>query len=564
MIDSVSSLIKHTSVMNFLLIDDDKEFQKNLFNLLENFSSNISIASDGKEALEKYQSSPTKFDILFVDINLPKLNGLDLIHQIRNINPKQAICVVSAYSETDVFIKCIHLGINEYLIKPLSFNEFVNMMNSMVSNLVYDKNINLTLKNDRKILTSGYKAIETYLSTKNDENIITLILCNIDHFYLINKEYGYDNGSKILEKINNILEKISLKNNIKFFRCFGDEFCFISTQNKIFNKIFINQVQLYFNEVAIDTLKGIPIYITASFGVANDDNHHITNLLADAQIALKEAKARNFCNQTNFFNKNKSHYKFLSNLLPSFHDIRQAINNYSVIPNYQAIIDTDTKEILGYECLARIKDAKGNILLPATFLPVIKHMGMINNLTKLMIDKCFQHLKNIKNNRTKSFRISLNISAQDLLYIDFITFLKQKVKQYSIDPTEIVLEVLEDIFFDSNPLFMFHLNAIKEIGFKLAIDDFGVQHSNLSRFDYEGFDYIKIDGHYIYDIASNTRHQAIVESIVSIASKLNVKIIAEYVHNEETYKIIKKLGVHHAQGFYIHKPSANMILSSME
>lgn len=158
MIDSVSSLIKHTSVMNFLLIDDDKEFQKNLFNLLENFSSNISIASDGKEALEKYQSSPTKFDILFVDINLPKLNGLDLIHQIRNINPKQAICVVSAYSETDVFIKCIHLGINEYLIKPLSFNEFVNMMNSMVSNLVYDKNINLTLKNDRKILTSGYKA----------------------------------------------------------------------------------------------------------------------------------------------------------------------------------------------------------------------------------------------------------------------------------------------------------------------------------------------------------------------------------------------------------------------
>ncbi len=81
------------------------------------------------------------------------------------------------------------------------------------------------------------------------------------------------------------------------------------------------------------------------------------------------------------------------------------------------------------------------------------------------------------------------------------------------------------------------------MGFKLAIDDFGMEQSNLNRFDFIGFDFIgfdfiKIDGHYIYDIDTNKRHQAIVESIVHIASRLNMKVIAEYVHNEEIYKIL--------------------------
>ena len=103
------------------------------------------------------------------------------------------------------------------------------------------------------------------------------------------------------------------------------------------------------------------------------------------------------------------------------------------------------------------------------------------------------------------------------------------------------------------------------MGFKLAIDDFGMEQSNLNRFDFIGFDFIgfdfiKIDGHYIYDIDTNKRHQAIVESIVHIASRLNMKVIAEYVHNEEIYKIIKKLGVHDAQGFYIHQPSQEMLI----
>lgn len=154
----VTSLINDTSMMNFLLIDDDKEFQQNLFNLLENFTDNISIASDGEEALEKFKISPTKFDILFIDIKLPKLNGLDLIHQIRTINPEQTICVVSAYSEVDIFLKCITLGINEYLMKPMEFNRFINIMDSMVTHILLKKRTRRSKVNDI-VCNSGHQAI---------------------------------------------------------------------------------------------------------------------------------------------------------------------------------------------------------------------------------------------------------------------------------------------------------------------------------------------------------------------------------------------------------------------
>ena len=558
--NSIDTLITHTTLMHFLIVEDDKEFQANLVTLLQDFSINLKIASDGEEALECYKMSPYQYDILFVDINLPKLNGLDLIHKIREINAGQVICVISAYLETNIFLKCIHFGINEYLVKPLELNKFLDSMNSMVAAILFKKHTSKSdiQKHHQEEKYFEYEKIETYLTTIKKHASITLVLCNLDHFYLINQELGYAIGDKILKKINHIFKKIAFRKNIQFFQCIGDEFCFVLLEDKNTSMVFVHEIQSYLRDVAIENIRSIPIYVTASFGIAYGSE--IANLLANANIALKKAKKRNLANQICVFDRTLNDPQSLSNLLPVMHDIRQAIKNQNIIPYYQAVVDVLHKEIMGYECLARMQDAQGNIILPATFLPVVKRMGLINHLTRILIDKCFQYIQDTKKKHYKSIKVGLNISMDDLLRMDFVSYLQQKINQYSIDPSLIVLEILEDIFLDANPIIIFNLHKLKEIGFKLAIDDFGMEQSNLNRFDFIGFDFIKMDGHYIYDIDINKRHQAIVESIVHIASKLNMKVIAEYVHNEEIYKIIKKLGVHDAQGFYIHQPSQEMLI----
>lgn len=205
--NSINTLITHTSSMHFLIVEDDKEFQANLVALLQDFSKNLSIASDGEEALQCYKMSPYQYDILFVDINLPKLNGLDLIHKIREINTEQVICVISAYLETNIFLKCIHFGINEYLVKPLELNTFLDSMNSMVSSILFKKHTSKSdlQRNYKEEEYYKYEKIETYLTTLKKHTSITLVLCNLDHFYLINQEFGYAVGDRILKKINHIL-----------------------------------------------------------------------------------------------------------------------------------------------------------------------------------------------------------------------------------------------------------------------------------------------------------------------------------------------------------------------
>lgn len=454
--NSINTLITHTSSMHFLIVEDDKEFQANLVALLQDFSKNLSIASDGEEALQCYKMSPYQYDILFVDINLPKLNGLDLIHKIREINTEQVICVISAYLETNIFLKCIHFGINEYLVKPLELNTFLDSMNSMVSSILFKKHTSKSdlQRNYKEEEYYKYEKIETYLTTLKKHTSITLVLCNLDHFYLINQEFGYAVGDRILKKINHIFKKIAFRKNIQFFQCIGDEFCFVLLGDKNTSMVFVHEIQSYLREVAIENIKSIPVYVTASFGIVHGSE--ITNLLTHANIALKEAKKRNLANQICIFNRTFNDPQSLSNLLPVMHDIRQAINNQNIIPYYQAVVDVLHKEIMGYECLARMQDAQGNILLPATFLPIVKRMGLTNHLTKILVDKCFQYIQDTKKKHYKSIKVGLNISMDDLLTMDFVSYMQQKINQYSIDPSLIVLEILEDIFLDSNPIIIFN------------------------------------------------------------------------------------------------------------
>src|SRR3989339_803969 len=127
-----------------------------------------------------------------------------------------------------------------------------------------------------------------------------------------------------------------------------------------------------------------------------------------------------------------------------------------------------------------------------------------------------------------------------------------------VNPSRVVLEILEDIDSLSSPEVVSQLNALRGHGFKIAIDDFGSRSSNLSRLLEFSPDYLKIDGAFIKNILSDKKSLIIVEAMVLLCKKSNIKVIAEFVHNAEVQAKVEELGIEYSQGYYFSEPKEDL------
>ncbi|NPA11025.1 MAG: EAL domain-containing protein, partial [Epsilonproteobacteria bacterium] len=183
---------------------------------------------------------------------------------------------------------------------------------------------------------------------------------------------------------------------------------------------------------------------------------------------------------------------------------------------------------------------------PFEFIDHLKRAGLINEITKQIIDKSFHYAKN--------HSLSINITSLDLMDDKFLIFLEEETKKYEVPFHNITLEILEDISLNSSAHILSNLKKLKELGYMLAFDDFGTGLSNFERLMDVEPDYIKIDGKFIKDIHTNQNSYNITKTMVKVAKDCNAEVIAEFVENKEIVDILLDLGIYYGQGYYFSKP----------
>ncbi|AXX92780.1 hypothetical protein CPU12_12670 [Malaciobacter molluscorum LMG 25693] len=214
---------------------------------------------------------------------------------------------------------------------------------------------------------------------------------------------------------------------------------------------------------------------------------------------------------------------------------------------FQAIVDNKTQAIVKYESLVRL-NKNDEIITPFHFLDLSKKTGYYTNITKQTIKNSFKTLK--KTNKD----ISINISASDITNNEIKTLLLKLISKKEFKG-RVTFELLEDENINEINIVKDFISMSKLIGdVKIAIDDFGSGYSNFERLLKFQPDFLKIDGSLIRNITTNPFSQNLVESIVLFAKKQNIKLIAEFVENEQIYKKVKELGIDYSQGYYFHKP----------
>jgi len=385
-----------------------------------------------------------------------------------------------------------------------------------------------------------------------------LMFIDLDQFKYINDTLGHQTGDKFLRQAADRLSA-GLRKVDTLGRLGGDEF------GIILPNIDKDNVQKVAEKLMKNLLEGVSqslvneIAVTASIGIVlfPEQGNMPDSLLAMADAAMYSAKdgGRNIFR---FYSDKDQHIKSMQEKLQWEKKIRHALDEDKFILHYQPIYDLESREVVHYEVLLRMLDDEGELIMPAAFLEIAERFGLIREIDQWVLKKAIQvQAESILNKKTVS--LAINISGRHFGDLQVLEWIKTYIKQSGADPSKLVFEVTETAAVENIEQAGHFVNALHELGCKIALDDFGIGFSSFHYLKHLPVDIVKLDGSFIKNIGYDDFDRVFVKAMSDIASGLNILCVAEFVEREETVTILKELGVEMGQGYHLARPSAEFI-----
>lgn len=368
-------------------------------------------------------------------------------------------------------------------------------------------------------------------------------LVALDNFNMINDYYGYDIGNHTLKETAQMLQSFIDERNVKVYGLSSGQFGLLVGENV--------DVTL-FCEICADVLQKIDDYIVyieddsfnihATAGLTFSQDKSLTN----ASLALNHAIGTG---------KPSLVYEETDNLVEQYEKnilwtkrLKEALNENRIVVYVQPIVDATSLETNKYECLVRMIGEDGKVISPYFFLDIAKKSKQYHSLTQRVITSAFEVFSTVPD---KSF--SINFSVEDLINKETMDFLKEKIKKYDM-ASRLVLEIVESEGIENFSEIIPLISELKSLGCEIAIDDFGTGYSNFSYLMQLNVDYIKIDGSLIKSIDNDVNSQIISHTIMDFANQLEIKTVAEFIHNEKVMAYTQEMGIDYLQGFHLGEP----------
>ena len=249
----------------------------------------------------------------------------------------------------------------------------------------------------------------------------------------------------------------------------------------------------------------------------------------------------------------RSEQQPLDNQPTNLNELKRAIDNNEFVVYFQPQIDVSTKKTIGCEALVRWIHPERGMIPPIQFIELAEKHHLIDELTWIVFDQVTQQSKHWLD-QNLNINISVNMSAHTLKDLDLPEKISRLVLQAGCKPEHIILEITETSLMDQLTISLDILTRLRLKGFKLSIDDFGTGYSSLVQLHRAPFSEIKIDKSFVLEMETGPEAMTIVETIVMLGHKLNMKVVAEGVETLNIHNKLKKLGCDIAQGYYFAKP----------
>lgn len=388
---------------------------------------------------------------------------------------------------------------------------------------------------------------------KRHDSKLALFFIDLDKFKDVNDTYGHSIGDEMLKTVSKRIQQ-SIREEDFIARLGGDEFVLIIKDVREYNDMLLLADKINENIKEPIAIEDKVFFMSLSIGIAIYPDHGLNSedLIKHADAAMYEVKESD---RNGFKIYNQGMTDKVSHKLTIQNELEISIKKDEFVMYYQAIVDIKTNKIIGTEALVRWNHSKEGVLTPFHFIHIIEDSRMNVEFGELVFKKVLHDMQTINSSLGNNhFKVSINISAKHFFEPKFVGSIVGFCKDFSIEPSQIELELLETHIMKNSTISEAKLEKLNEIGFRVAIDDFGTGYSSLSYLKNFKVDKLKIDQSFIRDFLENKSDKAIVEAIIKLSDSFEMKVQAEGVETKEHLALLQELNCDLVQGYYYNMP----------
>ena len=387
---------------------------------------------------------------------------------------------------------------------------------------------------------------------RRNAKTVQLIFIDLDNFKNVNDTAGHARGDELLKDAAERLHTVTRASDT-VARLGGDEFVIMVTDVDDMMEIIgmVKRIQHAFS-VPFD-IEGKSFHITCSIGISvfPEDGEDADTLVRHADLAMYHSKEKG---KDKYYLFEKNMAKKINQRIEMEMNMRTAIENDEFEVYFQPQVNIRTLKPVGIEALVRWIKPDGRVVSPGQFIPLAEESGLIIPIGRQIFKKAVEQTCLIREKNQLDLMLSVNVSARQMDEPSFGKMAADIINAASYPADRLKIEITESLLMRDIKTTMARLDNLSQIGISTAIDDFGTGYSSLAYLKQMPITTLKIDKSFIDDIVDDANALALVETIVLMANKLNMGIVAEGVENQAQLGILKRLGDMDIQGYVFARP----------
>ncbi len=568
-----------------LIADDDHAFRDSLKRILVNWGYQVQTAPDGNRAWEMILSSSP--DLALVDWTMPGHNGLELCRKVRALDGQNHtyIILLSGRAATEDTVAGLEAGADDYITKPVDFLSFqarvkvgVRMVKLQQQLAERARTLERSLAEVKQLEREAEEARQrehflafhdsltglpnrqlfndrlqqAIMAAQRGRQTVAVLFLDLNGYKAINDSIGHSAGDLLLQMVSQRL-KSCMRESDTVARLGGDEFAVIATSLSKAGDAEVIASRILQSLVEPFSVDGQACQIGASIGISvyPTDAGDVESVIKRADMAMYRAKRQD---KNGYVLYARAHSSGTKDCVQIENDLREAVIRNEFVLHYQPQASLTAAALTGVEALIRWQRPRDGLLGPDEFLSVAEETGLIVPIGKWVLQAaCRQGALELPV-RFPKLRIAVNLSARQFRGAQLVNTVAETLRETGLDPRYLELEITEGVAMQNLEHSLEILTKLKDMGVRLALDDFGAGFSSLSSLKRFPIDLLKIDRSFVRGLPDDQENAVITKAIISMAHRLQLTVLAEGVETAAQWQFLRSIGCDEAQGNLLGAP----------
>jgi len=536
-----------------VLIVEDEAINREILSMILSSQYDVLCAENGREALEVIREKKDRLSMILLDINMPVMNGTELLKILSADEELRAIPVIVLTSDKNAELESLELGALDFIMKPYDMPQIILARVKRIIEFVEDRRIIRDVELDE--LTGLYNRGFFYeysrhlLSVRPDREW-DLIAVDIDRFRMLNEVYGKPFGDQVLCAVaDGIRDGLAAYFGISC-RSDADQF-FVLTEHqpdgpqRMLGKIMdrLGGLERKANiRVRVGVYRGVTAggqSIEWCCGAGKAACSALRSYFG-ASVMVYDEK---------LYEKERVNQRLMSDL-----DEGLSQRQFRVFFQPKYNITGDAPRLTSAEALIRWQHPELGFVSPGAFIPLFEENGLIARVDEYVWRETARQMAAWRDKYGFVLPVSVNLSRMDLFDDALLPRLLDIVQPQGLDPHDFLLEVTESAYAEDTERMIARVDSLRKAGFRIEMDDFGSGYSSLSMLCLMPVDALKVDMKFVQNLMDAESGAQILELVMNMAHSMGLPAIVEGVEDAQQCRMVKKAGADVIQGYYFSRP----------